>query len=191
MARSLAAIRVKIGHKPDGMAAYPNFGALAVVAANGMDWSRYVDKEGLGWHYDKTSGHDDDDADSPAGQQWGLLIVPEQFAIEAVAQFPGECTRMTEAECQQFYDDRARVQQADDDRDEAMLTALRAEFNLIKDLLAEFPANTKLQDRSTALKTLLQKALDPDDPHPGVRKNVRRRWATFKARAGITFVEPA
>ena len=95
MPRSLVPIRVTIGLKPNGHALYPDFNTLASVQASGMDWSRYVDIEGIGWHYDKQRGHKVDDLESPFGQQFGVLIVPKVMANEAIAAFPTVVVKLT------------------------------------------------------------------------------------------------
>ena len=85
MATELVGIKVKIGQcGVTGCAKYPDFSKLACVQASPLDWSKYVDVHGLGWHYD-CCGHQEDEDGSPAGMQWGMLIIPETFADEAVA----------------------------------------------------------------------------------------------------------
>jgi hypothetical protein len=86
--RELVAIKVRIGLKPNGHAEYPNFNELGSVRKENMDWAIYVDQFGIGWQYDKTSGHKEHSEDSPAGMQWGMLLVPTDFAREAVEMFP-------------------------------------------------------------------------------------------------------
>lgn len=191
MPRDLAAIRVRIARATDGRAKYPAFGSLPSVQASGLDWSQYVDVHGLGWQYDQTSGHDDETADSPAGQQWGMLIVPETFADEAVAAFPAECSRLTEAECQAFYDDKAHVREPDELADETLLSALNSQRQLLAALVADDPGDTKSTDALTALKARIRRALDPVDSEPGVRRNPNRRWTDRKARSGVVFKEPS
>lgn len=184
----VAAIKVKIGLRPNSHADHPDWTTLSLAGGDELVVKQH--QFGGGWKYDKTSGHAEDTADSPIGQQWGMMLVSEQFAIEALAKFPALVTRMTEAETQTFWDDKAHAHLTDERRDVNELTALRAEFQLVKDLAAEFPGNTKLQNRLVTLKTQVQKALDPDDNTPGVKKNIQRRWVDAKAAAGLTFVEP-
>lgn len=186
--RDLVPLRVKIGLKPNGQALYPTFNSLPSVQTSGMDWSKYIDVEGEGWIYDKKSGHDDDDDDSPRGQQWAVLLIPKPFADEAVAAFPNDCKKVTEAQLQAFYDDRALFKAQDVERDEIVLTELLADWNLVKEMLVEFPGNAKLEESKQSLKVQLKKALDPDDEHPGVKKNWRRRWADYKIRKKINIV---
>ena len=115
--RELAAIKVKIGIKKTGRNAghheFPDFNRLPIVQTSGMDWSRYVDAYGESWHYDKVSGHRDDDVDSPFGNWDGMLIVPVEFADEAVQMFPELVSRLTEMECGEFYDSRCHANESE------------------------------------------------------------------------------
>lgn len=174
--RELAAIKIKIGIKTSGAQAghhqYPNFGDLACVIASGMDWARYVDVHGEGWHYDKVSGHRDDDADSPFGQQFGVLIVPEVFAAEAVARFQA-IVWMTQAECKTFYETRVTAHIPTLDEDANKLQAMAAKRQLgIEETEAD------------------RDALNPDHPSPGIVRNPRKTWADFKKKCGMTFKNP-
>ena len=183
----VTAIKVVIGLRPNGHADHPDWDKLPLVQAGG---ERHEDHQIVKWRYDKSSGHDDDAVDSPRGTQLGMMLVTVQFATEAVATFPSLVTRMTEAEALIFWEDRAHGHMADERRDVSELQGLHAEYIIVKDLAAEFQSNTKLQNRLAALKTLLRKALDPDDPAPGVRKNIERYWVDMKAAKGLVYVEP-
>jgi len=188
MARTLTGLRVKIGLKSNRQADYPDFGSLPVVQASGGDWSFYVDREGEGWHYDQTSGHSEDTPGSPVGQQFGLLIIPEQFAIEAVAAFPTVCTRLTETQTEAFYDNRAHVREADNRQDDNALLSLRQELELLKELAA---AGDDVTARRNALRAKLRAAIDPDREEPGIHRNKLKTWIRRKAAHGIVFKEPA
>jgi hypothetical protein len=183
---NVTAIKVVIGLRSNGHADHPDWDLLPLVTGG----VRPEDHQIVKWKYDKTSGHDTESADSPLGTQLGMMLVTETFATDAVATFPTLVTRMTEAQALTFWEDKAHAHMADDRRDQGELSSLHAEFILIRDLAAEFPGNAKLQNRLTALKVLLQKALDPNDPAPGVRKNIERRWADVKADKGLVYVEP-
>ena len=168
----LVPIKVKIGLKPNGHAKYPNFNQLPAVISAGMDWSNYVDSLGLGWHYDQTSGHKEATPDSPYGMQWGVLIVPKPFADQAVAMFPAECAKLTEAELEDFYDNKAHINEPDEIFDEKVLNGIQAK-------------------RSLGLELTPQqlKAIDPDDDTPGIRKNKRRKWQDYKRSVDATIVQ--
>lgn len=183
MARELAALRVTIGLRADGQADHPDFNTLPIVIASGMDWSYFVDQFGDGWKYDNVAGHIDDDPtnDSPVGVQLGVLLVPEQFALEAVAAFPTLCEQLTEAQCQAFYETRHQHGRPDIDNAPEVLEGLRSEREL---------RVARGQD-TTDLDAKIDRALDPDDPEPGVTRNRRRRWASYKTQAGVEFKEPS
>ena len=185
MAVSGVAIKVVIGLRPNGQADHPDWSQLD------LGGDRPQDHQIVKWRYDKTSGHDDDTAGSPLGTQLGMMVVTKTFAAAAVATFPTLVTRMTEAEAATFWDDKAHAHLADERRDTSELNSLHAEFVLTKDLAAEFTGDVKLVARLADLKTLIRKALDPDDKAPGVAKNVDRRWTDAKAARGIVYVEPA
>jgi hypothetical protein len=174
----LVPLKVRIGLKADGMHKYPNFNSLPAVQSSGMEWSRYVDVVGTGWHYDKVSGHQEDTPDSPRGQQFGMLLVPQEFVDQAVLEFPNDCTELTEAEAQAFYESKVTIQQADVERDTEELTALNAERAL---RVARGDAAGV-----TALDVEIDKALNPNDPKRGVRKNETKRWADLKQTRGVT-----
>ncbi len=177
----LTAIKVKIGLKSDGSAKYPDFNTLPVL--KGIDWSMFVDREGLGWHYDKTSGHKEETIDSPRGQQWGVLVVPEQFAIEAVAAFPGECIRLTETELSMFYDNKAHWHEPDEVIDQKIVDGLRDTLGLMEKVGAN-------QTQIDNIKVKIRKAIDPNDPEPGIKKNFRKKWADMKSSANVTIKNP-
>lgn len=170
---NLAALRVKILLNPTSRRAkYPPFNTLPIVQASGLDWSQYVDHDGMGWIYDRI-GHRDDTVQSPFGQQWGVLLIPAQFAIEAVAAFPAACQQLTEAQLQSFYDnDHApNIQDEEIDLDILHKIALK-------------------QQLGVTLTTQQTNAINPAHPERGIRPNWRKTWAQFKTRRNITFVEP-
>ena len=175
--RELAAIKVKIGIKQTGGKAgqhqFPVFGQLPAVLASGMDWSRYVDVHGEGWHYDKVSGHRDDDPGSPFGNWDGMLLVPVEFAEQAVAAFPDIVTRLNEDEAKAFYDTRAHVHQPEFIEDTGKLQAMAAKRALgVEETEAD------------------KEALDPSHPSPGIVKNPRKTWTDFKKKCGMAFKNP-
>ena len=168
----LVPIKVKIGLKNNGQAKYPNFNTLQAVIASGMDWSKYVDIYGLGWHYDKTSGHKEDTLDSPFGQQWGVLIIPKDFADEAVSKFPLDCIKIDETALEDFIDNKAHVHMPDEDID----------LNIVQGI----------REKQALGLTLTQwqiDALNPNTDTPGIRKNKKKKWVDYKALTGVTIVQ--
>lgn len=183
MPRDLVAIKVRIGLKteiitgPSGTTTrrivhdYPNFNALPAVQASGVDWSFYVDKEGMGWHYDKCCGHQVATLESPLGIQMGMLLVPKVFADQAVATFPLLVVKLTAAECQSFFDDHAHRHEPLHRYDTDVLQAIRL----------------KLQ-RGIPLDAADQDALNPDSPTPGITKNPRRFWVDYQRLHGVNII---
>lgn len=168
------AIKVVIGTKvQDGkrVAAYPDFNRLMVVQQSGMDWAYYVDANGGGWHYDKCCAHAVERPGSPIGTQHGMLLVPPDFAREALSAFPGIVTELSEAEAEAFYNDHAHAHEAEEVVNERIVSGIAAK-----------------QGAGVTLSPTDEKALDPDDPTPGINKNRRRYWADYKTDRGVNVV---
>jgi hypothetical protein len=181
-------VPLKVKIKTQGKnALYPNFNSLSVVADSGMDWSTYIDTYGLGWCYDKTSGHKTHSVESPFGEQWGVLVITEAFVIEAEAMFPGDCTRLTEVELEDFHDNKATIHLDDDVRNPDILISMANELNILSMLDGKNKGGQKIRNRLARLEDRLLKAIDPDDETvPGVAKNKMKKWADKKALMGIT-----
>jgi len=209
MARSFAAIKITIGLRPNGEADHPNFNLLPIVQAfynlsapptdkekrEGKDWSYYLKNFGEGWAYDKSSRHEDDnDSDpdgTPIGNQYGVLLIPEQFAIEALAEFPTTIVRLTETELQDYWDNRAYAHLSVNKRQEAILSQYDRERSLLERAESNATGQDKvnLRSRLDALDVEILKAIDPDDVTPGVRKNHKKTWASWKGKNSITILE--
>ena len=105
-----------------------------------------------------------------------MLLIPKAFADEAVAAFPSEVSKLTEAECETFYDDRhgSRLEQE------------KVDESALKRFVVREQAGETLTPEQASEKA---KALDPDDPTPGIVKNPRRTWADYKAWREIKVVQ--
>ena len=167
----LVAIKVKIGLDDKGYAKYPDFNNISSVIRHDLDWSSYIDTYGSGWHYDKQSGHRENSIDSPFGQQWGILMIPKDFASAALALFPEEVSEMIETEVETFYNTKAHLHEPDEKID--------------ADILAQI--KTK-QDIGVPLTSNQIKAIDPDDPTPGIVKNKNKLWADYKTLIDVEIV---
>jgi len=174
-------IRVVIGLRPNGHADHPDWTTLP-LAASGVTKE---DKEHLvkaqqivTWVYDKASGHAEETADSPAGQQLGMLVVSQQFADEAVLTFPSLVTVMTEPEAQVFWESKGHAHMPEENIDQSRLQALKAQKDLLDSL--QVSAQVKQENDSRIMK-----ALDPDDAEPGVRRNTDKSWTEAKLRRGF------
>uniref|UniRef100_A0A6M3L992 Uncharacterized protein n=1 Tax=viral metagenome TaxID=1070528 RepID=A0A6M3L992_9ZZZZ len=167
---NLCVLKVKIGINNNGSADYPDFNQLAVVQNSGMDWSKYVDRYGSGWLYDFI-GHKEEDAESPFGQQWAILLVPKDFVDQAVVRFSNVCTKLNPAEADDFYNNRHAKDMEDED------------INL--DVLQKIKMK---QDLGLPLTAKQQRAIDPEDDTPGIRKNKRKLFTDYKKERGYNIV---
>ena len=175
-------IKVNIGLRPNGHADHPDWTRLPLAGSgNKQEREAQVTTHSLGsWHYDQLAGHEEDAPDSPIGMQWGMRFVSPQFASEAETMFPALVTRMTRAECADFWDNRARLKQVDEDQDIEILQGLQARRAL---MVLTFASAVMLDQ----LNVRIAKALDPDDDEPGVRKNTMRRFANARSKLGVIF----
>ena len=170
--RELVPIKVKIGLRPNGHADHPDFNILNCVKNSGLDWSKYIDINGLGWHYDKQCGHKEEDPTSPYGIWYGVLIVNKEFADEALAEFPDLIEKLTETKLKDFYDNRAHAHEQDEEIDIQVVQAIKAK-----------------QDLGISLTSEQEKAIDPTDDARGIRKNKKKKWDDFKTLKGIKIVQ--
>lgn len=185
--KNLVPIKVKIGlhtayntdsggnHSP-GQAKYPDFNSMKTVKDSGLDWSIYVDVMGLQWHYDKKCGHKEEDNTSPAGMQWGMLIVPKEFADQAINTFPDEISKLTEVELEVFYDKRAHAHESVNKVNTEALEEFDVQIRAGKTLSVED-------------KTRHAKAMNPNDDTPGITKNKKKKWQDFKELVGVEIVQ--
>ena len=169
----LVPIKVRIGLRTRNerlLHDHPDFNTLPIELRDGLDWSHYVDKFG-GWKYDNVAGHSDHDPDndSPNGTWLGLLLVPEDFARAAVEKFPEQCSFLTEAECEAFYQNRHTFDQPEVNDDTETLQAIAAK--------RAAGISEDDQDRN---------AMDPDHPSRGRRRNKTKTFAGYKKQRGIT-----
>ena len=162
-----------IGLKANNFHDYPDWNQLPLARVRG---ERPEDHQIVKWHYDKTSGHDDETVGSPRGTQLGMMVVTDTFATEAVAAFPGVVTIMTEVEARDFYENKAVIHLSADRVSADVLTGLKARRDLMVDL----------GQSTVALDAQITKALDPDDAEPGVRKNPRKTFDELKTDTGLT-----
>lgn len=165
----LVPLKVLIGLTNKGFAGYPDFSQLATVKSSGLDWSIFVDSNGMGWIYDKKTGHKEVAVDSPMGQQNGVLLVTEEFATQAIAMFPDKCSVLKETEFETFYNEKATVHMPHETVDEKIVNGIAAKQTAGRELTATDNA-----------------ALDPDDPTPGIKKNPNKVYADFKVKRGFT-----
>ena len=172
MSREGVAIKVKIGLRENGHADYPNWGLLPMVKAGTTPESQQIVK----WRYDRC-GHCEEHIDSPAGMQWGMMIVTEQYANEAVAMFPDTVSIMSEADAKAFWEDKAYKRVSKDKINNRALEDFNTELSLRK----------ALGQNTTALEVRIVKALDRnDDSEQGVHKNKEKDFNDAKLYLGFT-----
>lgn len=172
--KNLVPLKVKIGLRPNGHADHPNWYQLP-LAFNG---ERPEDHMFGGWHYDKSSGHRESSPDSPLGMQWGVMLVSQKLAQEALTIWPDKMSKISEAEFEDFWENRAYAHLTENKVDHQTLASYNDELSL----------RTQMGQDTTELKKRLVKALDPNDPERGIRKNNMRHYADFKKDCGITIV---
>ena len=174
MSREGVAIKVKIGLKPNGRGDmwhdYPDWDKLPLAATEPHQSHQIVK-----WKYD-CCGHMEDTADSPAGQQWGMMVVTEQFANEAVDMYPTKVFVMTEAEAEDFWENKCTVRMSRNKTDSQVLTDLNSELQLRK----------ALGQDTTALEEKIINALDPDNPEAGLVRDKQKKFADAKISLGFT-----
>ncbi len=167
----LKAIKVLISTNTSGGALYPEFNKMPSVVDSKMDWAHYVDRRGTGWHYDKCCAHAFDKPGSPMGIQFGMLLVPKEFADDAAANFPATCALMDEMAVEEFYNDHCHAHEQDELVIESVVLGINAK-----------------QGAGRALSDTDSKALDPDDPTPGINKNLNKVWADHKVQRNINII---
>jgi hypothetical protein len=182
MAKDIVPIKVKIGLRPNGHADHPDW-TLLPCAGSGTKTQKEQNLRAhmfAGWFYDKTSGHQDDTPGSELGVQYGMLGVSNTFAQEALAMFPSLITVLSDAQAQTFYDTKAMAHVSENRANNDLLQALNAELQLRESL----GQTTEV----TALKAKIAKALDPDDPEPGLKRNPTKTWVGIKNKMGLNAV---
>lgn len=163
----LVPLKVRIGLDHKNRHQYPAFNTLAEGVRLGMDWSRLVDRYG-GWLYDKAAGHHDDDAESPAGYWFGVVLVPAGFAMAAIETFPDDCETLDETELATYYETRHKHGEP----------ATVWDLEAIQLIAAKRQAGLPEDDDDRA-------ALDPESDTPGRRRNKAREFGHFKASRGL------
>ncbi len=193
---------------------YPDFNSLPGSVRDNMDWSCYIDQF-VSWQYDKKSGFGEADAynDDPTCQ-YGIFCVPQAFADAAIAAFPGRVEQIDEATLESFYENRAHESEPELNYDETVLGGLRARYGTIpvakakiiafftdttdegaEDRINEFEGilgrTLTSKERVKALKLCEMepgdcKAINPNHPASGIKKNKNRLYVDFKERKGFT-----
>lgn len=171
--KNLVPIKIKIEKDiKDGnvVARYPDFGTI-----NGVNWSVYFNSFGIGIHYDKV-----DNIGNGAEYEYIVTAVPKSFAITAVEKFPLLVSIITEEELEDFYDHKSHVYDPTELIDDRAIQMIYYRVFLEDKGVISSPDIKTKNDRV--------KALDPNDPTPGIRKNVKKTWKDFKNAFGINII---
>jgi hypothetical protein len=137
--------------------------------------SDIIDEAG-GWRIDKVDNLGTGNAFGEA-----VCFVSPAFAAAAVAAVD-TCVALSEAEVQTFLDDKHFSQVTAEKRDAGVLESLKAERDLHVDRA----------ESTTAIDIKIGKALDPDDPEPGVRRvQTSTSFAEEKTKRNIRVVAPS
>lgn len=181
----LVALKVRIGLHDHGHAKYPDFGSLPIIKASGTDWSHWIDANGSGWHYSKC-GHKDHEEDSPYGEQWGMLLVPAEFAQQAAEADPDCCTIISDEEAGEFYECKVCRDMPDVHHDADTLNGIAAEISLLKHLVEGSSGDDKTKYEALLVDAMSRaaQAVDPNHDHPGVKTNHDKCWHSHKAKRG-------
>ena len=217
--KDLIGLRIKIGRKFDkgkgsSRFAYPDFDAMPEEKRGGMPWQYYFDAAGTGWLYDNCCAHNEvDDYNPELGVWYGIIGVPEEFALEALTRWPNEVERLTETEFEEFYDHRCMENQSEYKYDADQLNGIRARYGdlpvadpeiiraftdatpdtksaIVAGLLATdgktlTPAEDDAASKLCDMDPCDCRALDPDDPLPGICRNKNKHFSDFKAVKNI------
>lgn len=169
----LVPIRIKILKNPDGSMNYPDFRHTLQIFVDIPDY-----KSGQ-LHYDKTDCKTVT-PNSPAGQRWGLKLVDKRFAQEAIAEFPTRVTVLTEPEAKTFWDEKVY----------AHIDANRVNSVVIQDLTNQviLAKEAGLTTELAALTARAAKAIDPNDPEPGVQTNPLKTFDGMKSAQGVKII---
>lgn len=176
MPKDLVPIKVKIGLRPNGHADHPNWTLLPMIGSDNEVRQHCPSS----WIYDKSCGHKEERIegnqwDSPYGMQWGCFLCTRQFVDQALTALPDLVAELTAVEFEDFFDNYSRVHMPENNYDTETLTALQVELDM----------KQKLNANTTALEAKITKALDPDDPEPGIKKNFNKKWSDYKANKGF------
>ena len=173
----LVPIKVKVGLRANGHADHPQWTLLPMIA-NEQQEKQYMPH---GWMYDKSCGHTEarnegNDWDSPVGMQWGCLLVTQEFATQAIATFPSLVTELTEAEFEDFYDNKAT----------SHISELNYNTTVLEGLKLEHDLKVINSEDVTEVKQRIAKAVDPDDNAKGITRSKDKAWADRKGKLDVT-----
>jgi hypothetical protein len=216
----LVALKIEIKRKIDpnnqkgAVNDYPDFNSLPAAVRDNLDWCHFIDQYS-GWQYDHESGFGESDSFNPDPKvQYGVFMVPQDFADAAMAAFPTRVTQLDEADLETFYNDRAHRADSELNYDEGVLSGLQARYGKIpvaKKALIEFFTDTDQDGEAARIaeyeveigRTITAreqskidklcemepsdcKAINPTHPSPGIKKNKNATYQGYKNKKGFT-----
>jgi len=155
---------------------YPDLDAVPSELRGGVAWQAFIDRFGTHLIDNCCEFHEVDDYNTEHGMKYTGFLVPPEFADSAVARFPDQCEILSETEWEEFHDHRVTCHMPDEIVDANTLNAIRAKHGIPSGPLTPTAAMTAAE----------RKAIDPNDPTPGVVKNTRKYWKDVKAKRQIT-----
>lgn len=169
----LVPIKIKVTKNEKGFFNYPKF-------KTELDFfKRNPHYKGNPLYYDKTSDCSIDSDYSPSGMRWCMKMVPVEFAEEAIEKYPGIVFEMTEEDAEEFYDNKAMAHQSENKYDITTLQGLQIELDL----------RERLGQSTDDLRAKIERALDPDDNEPGVRRNKGIKWKKMIGEMNIKVIK--
>lgn len=167
----LVPIKIKVIIGPNGKFLYPNFKGLQFFRDN-------PEYKALPLYYDKVDCKTETE-DSPLGIRWCMKLVPPAFAEEALTVFPGIVFEMTEEEAEEFYNEKVTAHQSENIYDVTTLQGLKIELEL----------REKLGQDTAVIKNQIERAIDPDDEEPGIKRNKNKKWKDLKQNLNATIIK--
>lgn len=169
----LIPIKIKVTKDAKGFFMYPKFKKELQFFKDNPDYNS------LPIYYDKQADCQINEEGSPFGMRWCMKLVPKDFAKEAVLIFPYTVFEMTEAEAEEFYNIKAMAHIAENKYDISVLQGLQIELDLTE----------KLGHDATKIKAKIEKAIDPNNDEPGIKKNKGRQWSDLKKDMNLKIIK--
>lgn len=152
----LVPLKIKICNSPAKSAIFPDWSKIDPLLMHNMPAEEYFDRIGFGAQYNRSGEKTD----------LYMVFVEKPFAEEAVKLFPDLVWILSEAECEDYWDNKAHVKDIDYVDNEALES-----IRLKKELNQPTPEEAD--------------ALNPLKPHRGIRKNWNKTWKDFKQKYKI------
>jgi len=158
---------------------YPAFDQIAPHLRAGLRWEAYIDYCG-GWFHDQLSPLGQvDEYNADPDVQFAGVIADARFALEARQRFPDDVTLLSPEEFEEFYESRCAIVQPDELVNTTILDRIRA-----RNGLSATPGQP-----TASMSPSDKRALDPNDPTPGIQVNWRKQCKTMLAKTGTKLID--